>query len=101
MPSVERVGRIDRSHVDPSDSGVVGPKRAMRVSVRVRPVHRTGRKLPPPEAARLLTIKPEDGKVAAGSVSITAQGPRHAEVTTFNFNDELSSHLNITSWSMA
>jgi hypothetical protein len=49
----------------------------------------------------VLTIKPEDGKVAAGSVSITAQGPRHAEVTTFNFNYELSSHLNITSWSMA
>jgi hypothetical protein len=49
----------------------------------------------------VLTIKPEDGKVAAGSVSITAQGPRHAEVTTFSFNYELRSHLNITSWSMA
>ena len=49
----------------------------------------------------MLTIKPEDGKVAAGSVSITAQGPRHAEVTTFNFNHGLSSHLNITSRSMA
>jgi hypothetical protein len=80
---------------------VVGPTRATRLSVRARPVNETGRNLLRPEAPRVLTIKPEGGKVAADPASMTAQGPRHAEVTTFNFNYELSSHLNITSGSMA
>jgi hypothetical protein len=47
LQRVARVGVIARSNHRSIDFGVVGPKRATRLSVPVRPVNRTGRELLP------------------------------------------------------
>jgi hypothetical protein len=44
---VARIGVIARRNLDSVGFGVVGPKRATRLSARVRPVNRCARELPP------------------------------------------------------